>query len=97
MRRPVIGISGNLTPIENDGVFHRNLRQYIHTDYTSSVEKAGGIPLLLPVSADPDVIRAHAAPLRCHHPLRRCGRGSGPLRGRRHPGPGVLHAGDRHL
>lgn len=61
MRRPVIGISGNLTPIENDGVFTGNLRQYIHTDYTSSVEKAGGIPLLLPVSADPDVIRAHAA------------------------------------
>ena len=44
MRRPVIGISGNLTPIENDGVFTGNLRQYIHTDYTSSVERAGGTP-----------------------------------------------------
>lgn len=41
MRRPVIGISGNLIPIENDGVFTGNLRQYIHTDYTSSVERAG--------------------------------------------------------
>lgn len=60
MRRPVIGISGNLTPIENDGVFTGNLRQYIHTDYTSSVERAGGIPLLLPVSSDPEVIRSHA-------------------------------------
>ena len=60
MRRPVIGISGNLIPIENDGVFTGNLRQYIHTDYTSSVERAGGTPLLLPVSDDPEVIRAHA-------------------------------------
>lgn len=59
MRRPVIGISGNLTAIENDGVFTGNLRQYIHTDYTASVEKAGGIPLLLPVSSDPEVIRSH--------------------------------------
>ena len=60
MRRPVIGISGNLIPIENDGVFTGNLRQYIHTDYTSSVERAGGTPLLLPVCDDPEVIRAHA-------------------------------------
>ena len=51
MDRPVIGISTNLLTIA-DGPFTNLQRLAVNRGYSDSIEKAGGIPLLLPILSD---------------------------------------------
>lgn len=48
MGRPVIGIVGNLL-IEQGGFSPGMERSYVNNDYVGAVERAGGIPYILPV------------------------------------------------
>lgn len=57
MEKVVIGILANLLIMEN-GMFPGIERSYVNNDYVESVLLAGGIPLLIPVSSDKDVIKA---------------------------------------
>jgi putative glutamine amidotransferase len=55
MHKPVIGITANSLFSEN-GAFPGMERVYVNQSYLHSVEKAGGIPVLLPtVSSDSDI------------------------------------------
>ncbi len=54
MDRPVIGIVGNLL-VEQGGFSPGMERSYVNNDYVASVERAGGIPLILPVVRGQDV------------------------------------------
>ncbi len=47
MKKPIIGISTGFLVMENSK-FAGMKRVYVNKDYTDAVEKAGGIPLLLP-------------------------------------------------
>lgn len=46
--KPVIGVLGNLTTIEDGAV----TRAYVNQSYVDAIEQAGGIPLVFPVSKD---------------------------------------------
>ncbi|MEA4878233.1 gamma-glutamyl-gamma-aminobutyrate hydrolase family protein [Aminobacterium sp. MB27-C1] len=48
MKKPVIGIIGNILFDKNDSMYGLE-RSYVNTDYIRAIEKAGGIPLILPV------------------------------------------------
>jgi len=54
MGRPVIGIVGNLL-VEQGGFSPGMERSYVNNDYVAAVERAGGIPLILPVVRGQDV------------------------------------------
>jgi putative glutamine amidotransferase len=54
MGRPVIGIVGNLL-VEQGGFSPGMARSYVNNDYVAAVERAGGIPLILPVVRGQDV------------------------------------------
>lgn len=54
MDRPVIGIVGNLL-IEQAGFSPGMERSYVNNDYVAAVERAGGIPFILPVVRGQDV------------------------------------------
>lgn len=60
MRKPVIGISGSITVLEN-GRFPGYRRSYVNEDYVKSVILAGGVPLLLPLTTDPDIIQDYCS------------------------------------
>ena len=55
-RRPTIGISGNIFPA-TDRKFYKNKELLVvERSMANAIEAAGGTPLLLPVSADGDVL-----------------------------------------
>lgn len=56
--KPIIGISGSILAIENDGVFSGYERAYVNDDYVLSVTRAGGIPFIIPMIDDDDDIKA---------------------------------------
>lgn len=56
-QKPIIGISCNVITDEN-GRFKDFWRAYVNEDYVLSVLKAGGIPVLLPIVDDKEVIKA---------------------------------------
>ncbi|MBU3101607.1 gamma-glutamyl-gamma-aminobutyrate hydrolase family protein [Clostridium sp. DSM 17811] len=56
MKKPIIGILGNLLIMEN-GMFPGIEKSYVNNDYIESVLLAGGVPLIIPVNSDEDVIR----------------------------------------
>ncbi|MFM1525344.1 gamma-glutamyl-gamma-aminobutyrate hydrolase family protein [Helcococcus bovis] len=58
MKRPVIGISGSII-IESAGGFEGYRRSYVNEDYCESVIKNGGIPYIIPMNSDDEVIRQH--------------------------------------
>ncbi len=58
MKKPVIGISGSITILEN-GRFPGYRRTYVNEDYVKSVILAGGVPLLLPLTNDPEIIKGY--------------------------------------
>lgn len=58
MKKPVIGISGSITILEN-GRFPGYRRSYVNEDYVKSIQLAGGVPLLLPLTNDPEVINSY--------------------------------------
>ena len=55
MTKPVIGILGNLLIMEG-GLFPGIERAYVNNDYVEAVEKAGGVPVIMPVVSNEEVI-----------------------------------------
>ena len=63
MERPLIGVVGNLLVAE--GGFSPGLeRNYVNNDYVSAVERAGGIPVVLPVARGQDIAEAQVSCVR---------------------------------
>ncbi|MCH4886836.1 gamma-glutamyl-gamma-aminobutyrate hydrolase family protein [Acidaminobacter sp. JC074] len=58
MKKPVIGISGSITILES-GRFPGYRRTYVNEDYVKSVILAGGVPLLLPLTTDPEIVKGY--------------------------------------
>lgn len=54
-KRPMIGISTSLTS-DNCGAFALYPRIYVNKDYVDAVIKNGGIPLIIPMTADKETI-----------------------------------------
>lgn len=54
--KPVIGILSSILVVES-GPMPGMERAYVNNDYIAAVEAAGGIPLMIPVVGDEDVIR----------------------------------------
>ncbi|WP_426711260.1 gamma-glutamyl-gamma-aminobutyrate hydrolase family protein [Cetobacterium sp. SF1] len=57
MKKPIIGISGSLI-IDEGGMFPGYERAYVNNDYVQSVVRAGGIPYIIPMVYDDEVIKA---------------------------------------
>ena len=55
MKKPVIGVLGNLLMIENN-IFAGMESSYVSNDYILSVQRAGGIPIIIPPNNDEEVI-----------------------------------------
>lgn len=55
MKKPIIGIAGNIFSMENYEIPGID-RSYVNEDYIQAVEKAGGIPLVLPVVEGQDLV-----------------------------------------
>ena len=55
--KKIIGIGGNLM-FMSGGMFPGYGKAYVNQDYTASVESVGGVPLILPVTAEVDVVAA---------------------------------------
>ncbi len=58
INKAVIGISSNLT-FENESSFLGYERAYVSQDYVDSVINSGGIPLILPMTNDNEIIKAY--------------------------------------
>lgn len=56
MSRPIIGISTSII-IDSGGMFPGYHRSYVNRDYVRSVLEAGGVPVMLPMSADKEAIK----------------------------------------
>lgn len=55
--KKVIGISGSIL-IDDGGMFPGYKRAYVNNDYIKSVILSGGIPLIIPVNTDEEIIKA---------------------------------------
>lgn len=55
--KKIIGISGSIL-IDEKGMFPGYKRAYVNDDYIQSVILAGGIPLIMPVNTNPEIIKA---------------------------------------
>lgn len=56
-KRPIIGISGSMI-IDQGGMFPGYKRSYVNNDYVKAVINAGGIPLIIPMNMDDEIIEA---------------------------------------
>lgn len=56
-KKPIIGISGSLM-YDQGGMFPGYERAYVNNDYIEAVLRAGGIPLIIPVTDSEDAIQA---------------------------------------
>lgn len=59
-RKKLIGIGGNLMFMEG-GLFPGYGKSYVNDDYVQAVASAGGVPLILPVTTDPEVVEAQVS------------------------------------
>ncbi|WP_218957720.1 gamma-glutamyl-gamma-aminobutyrate hydrolase family protein [Facklamia lactis] len=50
--RPIIGITGNLTDIQNDDRYAPFTVSYIPHDFVKAIKAAGGIPIIIPLIRD---------------------------------------------
>ena len=57
MKKPLIGITGNIFIDAHDELFPGLHRAYVNNDYIRAVEKAGGTPLILPLIFDSEAIK----------------------------------------
>lgn len=57
MKRPVIAISGNYM-FDLAGKFKSQKKAYVNDDYAQAVIKGGGIPFIMPISQNEEVIKA---------------------------------------
>lgn len=55
-KKPIIGISGSIL-IDSSGMFPGYKRAYVNHDYVSSVIKNGGIPIIIPITEDKNLIK----------------------------------------
>lgn len=55
--KKIIGISGSIL-IDEGGMVAGYKRAYVNNDYIKSVILAGGIPLIIPVNTEPEIIKA---------------------------------------
>ncbi|CAH1853365.1 gamma-glutamyl-gamma-aminobutyrate hydrolase family protein [Convivina intestini] len=60
MDKPIIGISGSVI-IDHDKAFYGSNRSYVNENYVEAVIKNGGVPFIMPVSDNDDVIEAQLA------------------------------------
>lgn len=56
-RKKRIGIGGNLMFMEG-GIFPGYGKSYVNDDYVQAVASAGGVPLILPVTDEEDIVEA---------------------------------------
>lgn len=56
-KRPIIGISGSVKLI-NEGVFQGHKISYMMNNYVESVERAGGIPYIIPIAQNDEIIKS---------------------------------------
>lgn len=52
---PIIGVSGNILT-DQGGMFPGYERAYVNYDYCTSIMRSGGVPLIIPVNNEEDVI-----------------------------------------
>lgn len=57
MKKPIIGISSSII-VDSGGMFPGYERAYVNKDYVDAVINSGGIPLIIPISQDKDVIKS---------------------------------------
>ena len=57
MKKPVIGITAG-TMVHDDPVFFGCSSDYVHEEYVRAVQEAGGVPILLPITAERAVVQA---------------------------------------
>lgn len=55
-KRPIIGVTGSLI-IDEGGMFPGYERAYVNNDYIQSVVMAGGVPFIIPMVYDENIIR----------------------------------------
>lgn len=55
-KKPIIGISGSVI-IDSSGSFAGYRRSYVNEDYVKSVIKNGGVPYIIPMNNDAEVIK----------------------------------------
>ncbi|AVQ16782.1 gamma-glutamyl-gamma-aminobutyrate hydrolase family protein [Fusobacterium gonidiaformans] len=55
--KALIGITGSIITCGNDEIFATYERAYVNDDYVSAVEKAGGIPIILPIVEEEENIK----------------------------------------
>lgn len=60
MKKPVIGIAGNIL-IMDGGMFPGLKRDYVNRDYVKSVSQAGGAPVIMTAVDDEEIVRAQTA------------------------------------
>lgn len=58
-KRPIIGISGGIKSI-NDEAFEGHKFAYMINNYVESVERAGGVPYIIPIVQNEDIIKQQA-------------------------------------
>ncbi len=58
-KKPVIGISMSMLS-DSSGIFANYERAYVNDDYIRSVRESGGIPLMLPILEEEDIIDFYA-------------------------------------
>lgn len=56
-KKPIIGISGSMI-IDEGGMFPGYKRSYVNNDYVRSVIEAGGIPFIIPMNNDEEIIES---------------------------------------
>lgn len=57
MRKPIIGISSSTIIEKNSDIFSGYERTYVNDDYVSSVTRAGGVAVILPIVESPEDIK----------------------------------------
>ena len=55
MKKPTIGISTSII-VDNGGMFPGYHRSYVNRDYVNSVIAAGGVPIMIPMTEDKEVV-----------------------------------------
>ena len=53
MKKKIVGVSGNRRSWDDF------TRDYVNNHYTDSIEKAGGIPLILPITASEEIVKSY--------------------------------------
>jgi len=54
--KPIIGVSADIG-VEEESKFPGHRQTFVYEDYVKSVESAGGIPIVLPVTTDEEIVK----------------------------------------